>query len=195
MGALNAWIVSRIRGSMKVVFALAVIIACVAANGSMPTIAEREVDIIPEDEGLIQAKADEETEFVQSQRTDNFLKEVATMASSGRAGILGRNIETGAAKTVVENYNDSAGSTNAEPTEAVVAGPRGQKAMAEGNDALPTVFKEDNFAPEIGARNPSQSVLNPSFRVAETERPRGVEHEIRKLRSAEAISRVDKLYK
>merc|ERR1712167_10907 len=83
-------------GVMKVVFAIAVIVACVAANGSMPTIAEREVDIIPEDEELIQAKADEMS-LVQAE--SGFLGEVAHMGN--RVGLLGRNTKTGTESTLV----------------------------------------------------------------------------------------------
>merc|ERR1711907_66106 len=88
---------------MKVVFALAVIVAFAAANGSMPTIAEREVDIIPEDEELIQAKADEMS-LVQAE--SGFQSEVAHMAN-GRPGILGANTNTGGQTTVVIRPKDS----------------------------------------------------------------------------------------
>merc|ERR1712178_20732 len=90
MGAHNARLVARIRGSDDVIFALAVIVACVAANGSMPTIAEREVDIIPEDEELIQAKADEMS-LVQAD--SNFFPQIAKIGNR-RPGILGKDITT-----------------------------------------------------------------------------------------------------
>merc|ERR1712164_116677 len=128
MGALNAWIVSRIRGSMKVVFALAVIITCVAANGSMPTIAEREVDIIPEDEELIQAKADEMS-LVQAE--SGFQNEVAKMGNDGQStGILGVDVNTGAQQTVVINPMDAPGSDNQEPTEDITTSERSLQSTA-----------------------------------------------------------------
>merc|ERR1712216_961068 len=107
MGLTNAWKLRVFEEVMKVIFALAVIVACVAANGSMPTIAEREVDIIPEDEELIQAKADEMS-LVQAE--SGFQSEVAKMGES--PGMFGpsRNIP-GAQRTVVIRPLDSAGST------------------------------------------------------------------------------------
>merc|ERR1712146_707100 len=123
---------------MKVIFALAVIVACVAANGSMPTIAEREVDIIPEDEELIQAKA-EEMSLVQadSSRLRKFFDEESRMGN-GRPGILGPNTRTGAQRTVVIRPMDSPGSPNAEPTEDITS-ESSQRAIDNGGDPSPTV--------------------------------------------------------
>merc|ERR1712072_140602 len=170
MGLTNAWKLRVFEEVMKVVFAIAVIVACVAANGSMPTIAEREVDIIPEDEELIQAKADEMS-LVQAQ--SGFQSEVAHMAN-GRPGILGANTNVGGQATVIIRPRDSPGSPNAEPTEDITTSLKSQRSISEGGDARATVDREDNYASEINKRNPSQSVLNPKFRLTEAREGRGV---------------------
>merc|ERR1712146_45181 len=113
---------------MKVIFALAVIVACVAANGSMPTIAEREVDIIPEDEELIQAKA-EEMSLVQADADSRYFKDASEVGGgpSESPGILGMNTRTGAQRTVVIRPRDSPGSPNAEPTEDITTSVSSQR--------------------------------------------------------------------
>merc|ERR1712164_9374 len=192
MGALNAWIVSRIRGSMKVVFALAVIITCVAANGSMPTIAEREVDIIPEDEELIQAKADEMS-LVQAE--SGFQNEVAKMGNDGQStGILGVDVNTGAQQTVVINPMDAPGSDNQGPTEDITTSERSQRAIANGGDPSPTVDRQDAYPSEISKTNPSQSVLNPKFNANEARAGHGVADAIANIQSKSAEASVSNLY-
>merc|ERR1712146_815434 len=176
---------------MKVVFALAVIVACVAANGSMPTIAEREVDIIPEDEELIQAKADEMS-LVQAE--SGFQSEVAHMAN-GRPGILGANVRTGAQRTVVIRPMDSAGSPNAEPTEDITTSEASQRSIDNGGDPSPTVDREDAYSPEISKSNPSQSVLNPKFSATEAREGHGVADAIANIQSKSAEASVNNLYK
>merc|ERR1712072_435300 len=190
MGLTNAWKLRVFEEVMKVVFAIAVIVACVAANGSMPTVAEREVDIIPEEEELIQAKADEMS-LVQAQ--SGFQSEVAHMAN-GRPGILGGRINVGRQRTVIIRPRDSAGSPNAEPTEDIVTSFKSQRRIAEGGDAEPTVDREDDFASEISKTNPSQSVLNPKFSASEARAGHGVTDEVAKIRSDDATSSVQNLY-
>merc|ERR1712072_804708 len=189
MGLTNAWKLRVFEEVMKVVFAIAVIVACVAANGSMPTIAEREVDIIPEDEELIQAKADEMS-LVQAE--SGFQSEVAHMAN-GRPGILGANTNTGAQATVVIRPMDSAGSPNAEPTEDITTSESSQRSIANGGDAQATVDREDAYSPEISKSNPTQSVLNPTFRNTETPAGHGVADAIARIQSKSATALVNSL--
>merc|ERR1711907_333343 len=137
---------------MKVVFALAVIVAFAAANGSMPTIAEREVDIIPEDEELIQAKADEMS-LVQAE--SGFQNMVAKMGGQS-TGLFGGDTSTGEKKTVVEQPFDAAGSPNAVPTGDIENNLSSQKAIANGGDPSATVDRQDGFAPEINKENTDQ---------------------------------------
>merc|ERR1712146_254261 len=181
---------------MKVIFALAVIVACVAANGSMPTIAEREVDIIPEDEELIQAKA-EEMSLVQADADSRYFKDASEVGGgpSESPGILGMNTRTGAQRTVVLRPRDSPGSPNAEPTEDIVTSERSQRDIANGGDPSPTVDREDSYSPEISKSNTFQSVLNPRFTASEAREGHGVADEIAKIRSKSAQRSVNKLYK
>merc|ERR1711988_926069 len=156
----------------------------------MPTIAEREVDIIPEDEELIQAKADEMS-LVQAE--SGFQSEVAHMAN-GRPGILGADIRTGAQRTVVIRPLDSAGSPNAEPTEDITTSEASQRSIANGGNPSPTVDREDAYSPEISKSNPSQSVLNPKFSATEAREGHGVADEIASIRSKSAEASVNNLY-
>merc|ERR1712146_107981 len=174
---------------MKVVFALAVIVACVAANGSMPTLAEREVDIIPEDEELIQAKADDMS-LVQAE--SGFQAEVAKMGGQ-HTGILGGDVNPGAQATVVIRPQDSAGSPNAEPTEDITTNVASQRAIAEGGEPTATVDREDNYASEISKKN-FDSVLNPKFNANEAREGNGVAKEIAKMESQDAEASVNHLY-
>merc|ERR1712093_325766 len=104
------------------------------------------------------------------------------------------NTKTGNERTLVYKPKDSAGSPNADPTEDIATGERDQRRIFRGGDARPNVIREDAYAPEIGKRNPSQNLLNPTFSAGEARAGRRIARRIRKMRSRRFRSKIKRMY-